>query len=129
MANLCQRCRERGGAARRQLPGGRRGGASLGAGVLILVCGPALDGDLARADTQVLAGIERLAPYAAALGVRLGIEPLHPMMAAERSVIVVLAQALDLAGGIPTSLPDSVATPVGSRAITSPTGSCRRRAR
>lgn len=30
-------------------------------------------------------------------GVRLGIEPLHPMFAADRSVIVTLAEALDLA--------------------------------
>ncbi len=36
-------------------------------------------------------------PYAAEHGVRLGIEALHPMMIAERSVVVTLAQALDLA--------------------------------
>jgi sugar phosphate isomerase/epimerase len=71
--------------------------ASLGTGVLVLVCGPAPDGDLAAARQQVLEGIETLAPYAAEHGVRLGIEPLHPMMIAERSVVVTLAQALDLA--------------------------------
>jgi sugar phosphate isomerase/epimerase len=68
----------------------------LGAGVLVLVCGPAPDGDLAAARRQVLEGIEALAPYAAERGVRLGIEPLHPMAIAERSVVVTLAQALDL---------------------------------
>jgi sugar phosphate isomerase/epimerase len=72
--------------------------ASLGTDVLVLVCGPAPDGDLDAARRQVLEGIERLAPYAAEHGVRLGIEPLHPMMIAERSVVVTLAQALDLAG-------------------------------
>jgi sugar phosphate isomerase/epimerase len=71
--------------------------AALGAGTLVLVCGPAPDRDLEAARAQVLDGIEALAPYAAEHGVRLGIEPLHPMMIAERSVVVTLAQALDLA--------------------------------
>jgi sugar phosphate isomerase/epimerase len=71
--------------------------AELGTDVLVLVCGPAPDGDLGAARRQVLDGIETLLPHAAEHGVRLGIEPLHPMMIAERSVIVTLAQALDLA--------------------------------
>jgi sugar phosphate isomerase/epimerase len=71
--------------------------AELGTDVLVLVCGPAPDGDLGAARRQVLEGIEALAPYAAERGVKLGIEPLHPMMIAERSVVVTLAQALDLA--------------------------------
>jgi sugar phosphate isomerase/epimerase len=71
--------------------------AALGTDVLVLVCGPASDGDLAAARRMVLEGIERLVPHAAEQGVRLGIEPLHPMMIAERSVVVTLAQANDLA--------------------------------
>ena len=71
--------------------------AAIGTDLLVLVCGPAPDGDLATARRQVLEGVETLAPYAAEQGVRLGIEPLHPMMIGERSVIVTLAQALDLA--------------------------------
>jgi sugar phosphate isomerase/epimerase len=71
--------------------------AELGTDVLVLVCGPAPDGDLERARAQVLAGIEALLPHAAQHGVRLGIEALHPMMIAERSVVVTLAQALDMA--------------------------------
>ena len=71
--------------------------AELGTDVLVLVCGPAPDGDLEGARRQVLEGIEALLPHAAEHGVRLGIEPLHPMMIAERSVVVTLAQALDLA--------------------------------
>jgi sugar phosphate isomerase/epimerase len=71
--------------------------AALGTDLLVLVCGPAPDGNLTAARKQVLDGIEALAPYAAERGVRLGIEPLHPMMIAERSVVVTLAQALDLA--------------------------------
>jgi sugar phosphate isomerase/epimerase len=71
--------------------------ATLGTDVLVLVCGPAPDGDLWAARRMVLEGIERLLPHAAERGVRLGIEPLHPMMIAERSVVVTLAQANDIA--------------------------------
>jgi sugar phosphate isomerase/epimerase len=71
--------------------------AAIGTDLLVLVCGPAPDRDLAAARKQVLDGINALAPYAAERSVRLGIEPLHPMMIAERSVVVTLAQALDLA--------------------------------
>jgi sugar phosphate isomerase/epimerase len=70
----------------------------LGTDVLVLVCGPAIDGDLASARAQVTEGIAELVPHARSAGVRLGIEPLHPMFAADRSVIVTLGQALDMAG-------------------------------
>jgi sugar phosphate isomerase/epimerase len=70
--------------------------AELGADVLVLVCGPAADRDLPRARAQVADGIAALLPYAREAGVRLGIEPLHPMMITERSVVVTLGQALDL---------------------------------
>lgn len=71
--------------------------AELGAGVLALVCGAAPDGDLDRARGWISEGIEQLVPFAKSHGVKLGIEPLHPMYAAELSVVVSLAQANDLA--------------------------------
>jgi sugar phosphate isomerase/epimerase len=71
--------------------------AELGAPVLVLVCGPPVDRDLARARATISAGIERLLPFAAECAVRLGIEPLHPMMIGERSAIVTLGEALALA--------------------------------
>jgi sugar phosphate isomerase/epimerase len=71
--------------------------ASLGAPVLVLVCGPPAGGDLPAARAAIAAGIERLLPFAASHGVRLGIEPLHPMMVGERSAIVTLGEALALA--------------------------------
>lgn len=71
--------------------------AELGAEVLVLVCGPAPDKDLLAARNMVADGIDQLVPYAKDRGVKLGIEPLHPMYAAERSVIVTLEQANDLA--------------------------------
>ena len=71
--------------------------AELGAEVLILVCGPAPSRDIDAGRRMVADGIAAVAPYAAQHGVRLGIEPLHPMFAAERSVIVTLGEALQLA--------------------------------
>jgi sugar phosphate isomerase/epimerase len=76
--------------------------AALAADVLVLVCGPAPDKDIQAARAMVADAIEQLAPYAAERGVKLGIEPLHPMYAAERSVITTLAEALNLAGRIAT---------------------------
>ncbi|HEY8812168.1 MAG TPA: sugar phosphate isomerase/epimerase family protein [Candidatus Dormibacteraeota bacterium] len=76
--------------------------AALDTAVLVLVCGPPLDRDLDGARDQVAEGIADLVPYAAAAGVRLAIEPLHPMFAGDRSVIVTLAQATTLAERFPT---------------------------
>jgi sugar phosphate isomerase/epimerase len=75
--------------------------AALGTDVLVLVCGPPLDRDLGAAREMVAEGIADLAPYAAAAGVKLGIEPLHPMFAGDRSVIVTLAEASSLAERFP----------------------------
>lgn len=71
--------------------------ATIGAGLLVLVCGPAPDRDLAGARAMVVDGISQIADHARTSGVRLGIEPLHPMYAAERSVVVTLQQANEMA--------------------------------
>jgi sugar phosphate isomerase/epimerase len=67
--------------------------AAVGAEVLVLVCGGVLNRDLDRSRDMVAEGIARLVPYAEHAGIKLGIEPLHPMFAADRSVIVSLSQA------------------------------------
>lgn len=71
--------------------------AELGTDTLVLVCGPAPDRDIAAARRMVAEGIEKLAPFAKSHGVKLGIEPLHPMFAGDRSVISTLAQANTIA--------------------------------
>lgn len=73
--------------------------ATLGSDTLVLVCGglPAGSRDISGARQMVEAAIAELLPYAAERGVRLAIEPLHPMFAADRSVITSLAQANELA--------------------------------
>jgi len=73
------------------------GAAELGAECLVLVCGGMPDRDIQSARSMVAEGIAGVVPHAHDRGVRLGIEPLHPMFAADRSVIVTLAEALDLA--------------------------------
>ncbi|HEY0799174.1 MAG TPA: TIM barrel protein, partial [Candidatus Baltobacteraceae bacterium] len=75
--------------------------AQLGAGVVVLVCGPPVDKDLEGARSMVAEGIAALVPEAAAHKVKLGIEPLHPMMIGQRSVICTLGEANDLAEQFP----------------------------
>lgn len=67
--------------------------AELGTEVLVLVCGPAPDRDIAAGRLMVEDALLQLLPDALAAGVKLGIEPLHPMFAADRSVIVTMAEA------------------------------------
>src|SRR5207237_3692394 len=67
--------------------------AEIGTEVLVLVCGPAPDRDIDAARRMVEDGIAAVIPYAAERGVRLAIEPLHPMFAGDRSVVITLAQA------------------------------------
>jgi sugar phosphate isomerase/epimerase len=71
--------------------------AELGAPVLVLVCGPAPDRDLDAARQMVEDGSRAVLPYAAERGVKLAIEPLHPMYAGDRSVVVTLGQANGMA--------------------------------
>jgi sugar phosphate isomerase/epimerase len=73
---------------------------ALGAPLVVLVCGSDPDQSLGESRAQIQLGIEALLPEAEAAGVRLGIEPLHPMYADTRSAVVTLGQANDMAGAI-----------------------------
>ncbi|MFI1287498.1 sugar phosphate isomerase/epimerase family protein [Streptomyces sp. NPDC020792] len=77
--------------------------AALGTDTLVLVSGglPAGSKDLRGARERIADALAVLGPYAAERGVRLAIEPLHPMYAADRCVVSTLAQALDLAERFP----------------------------
>lgn len=72
---------------------------ALGTENLIMVVGGLPDGDvdLVAARDRVRSGIAELAPYAAERGVKLVLEPLHPMYCADRAVLSTLDQALDWA--------------------------------
>jgi sugar phosphate isomerase/epimerase len=71
----------------------------LGAPVLVLVSGGLPPGgrDLAAARDHVASAVADLVPHAQAAGVRLAIEPLHPMFAADRCVVSTLDNALAIA--------------------------------
>jgi sugar phosphate isomerase/epimerase len=73
--------------------------AELDADALVLVCGGLVPGqrDLGLARRMVADEIGELVPEAQRLGVRLGIEALHPMFCADRCVISSLGEAMDLA--------------------------------
>ncbi|MFD5011682.1 sugar phosphate isomerase/epimerase family protein [Streptomyces chartreusis] len=77
--------------------------AALGTDVLVLVSGglPAGSRDLRGARERIADALGELGPYAEERGVKLAIEPLHPMYAADRCVVSTLAQALDLAERFP----------------------------
>ena len=74
-------------------------GAPGSTAVLVLVAGGLPEGsrDLVGARERVRDALGELAPDAAAAGVTLAIEPLHPMYVSDRAVVSTLGQALDLA--------------------------------
>jgi len=71
--------------------------ATLGTDVLVLVCGPAPDRDIDAARGMVADGIAAIVNHSRACGIKLAIEPLHPMFAADRSVICLVDEAMALA--------------------------------
>jgi len=79
-------------------------GAPGSAPVLVLVAGGLPDGDrdLPGARARAADAIGELVDDAAAAGVVLAIEPMHPIYAADRGVISTLGQALDVAERFPT---------------------------
>jgi sugar phosphate isomerase/epimerase len=77
--------------------------ATLGTDTLVLVSGGLPQGskDLRGARERIADALGELGPYALERGVRLAIEPLHPMFASDRCVVSTLAQALDIAERFP----------------------------
>ncbi len=71
--------------------------AEIGASILVLVCGADGRQSLEKSRDQIREGIIKILPRAQAAGVKLAIEPLHPMYAGDRSAINTLAQANSLA--------------------------------
>ena len=74
--------------------------AQLGAPQVVLVCGAVPGQALDDSRQQIRDGIEAVLPLAEQHNIQLAIEPLHPMYADDRSAIVTLGQANDLAEAI-----------------------------
>jgi len=70
--------------------------AAIGAPQVVLVCGAKPELSLPENRKQITEGIAACVDHAAALGVQLAIEPLHPMYADCRSAINTLAQCNDI---------------------------------
>ena len=78
--------------------------AAVSAPLLVLVCGADPGQSLEESRTQIADGITELLPLAEDLGVKLAIEPLHPMYADTRSAVNTLKQATDMAVGLGSEL-------------------------
>jgi len=74
--------------------------AELGAPLIVLVPGAVPGQPLEQSRTQIREGIEAILPRAGECGIKLGVEPLHPMYADSRSAINSLKQANDLCDAI-----------------------------
>ena len=70
---------------------------ALGAPMVVLVCGAVPGQSIRRSLSQIQTGLETLLPYAERCGVKLAIEPLHPMYADSRSAICTMKTANEFA--------------------------------
>lgn len=69
---------------------------ALGLPMIVLVCG-ATPGQIPSDNfLQIEQGLDEILPYAEAAGIKLAIEPLHPMYAGDRSAVCSLRDANDL---------------------------------
>lgn len=77
--------------------------AALGTDTLVIVPGGLPEGsrDLRGTRARFADAIAELASYAGECGVRLALEPMHPIFTADRGVIATLAEALDIAEQFP----------------------------
>ena len=72
--------------------------AVLGANSFVMVVGglPKGSKDIAVARAHVVEGTAQLLEYGKSLGVRIALEPLHPVYTAERSCLTLLSEALEM---------------------------------
>lgn len=71
--------------------------AAIGAPSIVLVCGSDGGQSLEKSREQIAGGILKILPAAQSAGIKLSIEPLHPMYAGDRSAINTLRQANEMA--------------------------------
>jgi len=70
--------------------------AALGAPLVVLVCGAVPGQPLGQSRDQIVEGITAVLPRAEQAGVKLAVEPLHPMYADSRSAVNTLRQANEI---------------------------------
>jgi sugar phosphate isomerase/epimerase len=74
--------------------------SAVGAPLIVLVCGADGRQSLEQSRDQIKEGIVKILPAAKSAGVKLAIEPLHPMYAGDRSAVNTIKQANDMAAEI-----------------------------
>ena len=76
--------------------------ATLGAESFVMVVGGLPEGskDLAAARAQVVEASGLLVEHGRKLGVKIALEPLHPVYAADRSCLTLVSEALDVCAGV-----------------------------
>jgi len=74
--------------------------AAIGAPMVVLVCGATPGLSIDENLNQIQEGIEKTLPHAEKCGVKLAIEPLHPMYADIRSAVTTMKMANDLCDNI-----------------------------
>jgi sugar phosphate isomerase/epimerase len=79
---------------------------AIGAPLIVLVCGAVPGHSLTESRKQIIDGIAAVLPAAEKAGVKLAIEPLHPMYADDRSAVNTMRQAHEICDtlGSPKSL-------------------------
>jgi sugar phosphate isomerase/epimerase len=75
--------------------------AALRADSLVMVVGGASPFGITEARRMINDGVAALVPYAQQAGVKIGLEPLHPMFAGDRSVLTSIEEALSIASHYP----------------------------
>ena len=71
--------------------------AAIGAPLIVMVCGADKDQSLEKSRDQIMEGFMRILPRVESDGIRLAIEPLHPMYAGDRSAVNTIRQANEMA--------------------------------
>ncbi|OUW16214.1 MAG: xylose isomerase [Opitutales bacterium TMED158] len=74
--------------------------SEMGAPLVVLVCGATPGQSLFESRKQIADGIAASLDHAASAGVKLGIEPLHPMYADSRSAVNTMTQANEICDAI-----------------------------
>ena len=69
---------------------------AIGAPLIVLVCGAVPGQSLTESRKQITEGISAILPTAEQAGVKLAIEPLHPMYADDRSAVNTMRQAHEI---------------------------------
>ncbi|MBI0293154.1 sugar phosphate isomerase/epimerase [Streptomyces sp. PRKS01-29] len=77
--------------------------AAVGAPSLTFIAGamPTAAGDVRRAEARVRDALETLEAHARATGVRLALEPIHPLFVTSRSAVTTIRQALRIVADLP----------------------------